>query len=76
MMGILGLQDQKLGKENVEEKPLARGELFPAVSGMDTVTCVLKFSRIFSLHLELARLPPLHRKIAVAVGWTGYVEVP
>lgn len=74
-MGVLGLRDQNLGKENTEEDYLGGGELSPAVSGIGTLTWILKFSSISSLHFELVRLPPLHRKVAVAKGWTGCVEV-
>lgn len=71
-MGILGLQDQELEKENSEER-CKGGKRPAAVSRMDTLAHILKLSSI--LHLELARLPPLPQETAVAIGETGYVEV-
>lgn len=66
VMGILGLYDQKFEKENAEEHTTEGS--FPQLCPIDTITCILKFSSIFCFHLQLARLPPLHQTIAVAIG--------
>lgn len=75
IVGGLGLQNEKLGKENSEE--CRRGaNLPPPGSEADSLTRTLKFSSVYSsLHLEVTRVLPLHQKTAVAIGWTGYVEV-
>lgn len=69
------MQSEKLGKENSEE--CCRGaNLPPAGSEADSLACTLKLSSVYSsLHLEVTRVLPLHQKTAVAIGWTGYVEV-